>query len=382
MNDNYELTDEQIMVKDTVHRMAQEKIAPLAADIDESGKLPPEIIDQFKELGLFGLALPEAYGGSDMGILSAALVLEEIGNACASSATLCAAPIAAGRVILEFGSDQQKSDYIPRLASGETTAAIALSETEADSDITRITTVAEKTGDQYSINGRKSFVELADMAEFLIVFARTKKGDAPGATSAFIIEKDTPGWSIERTVKKMGTNAVSACELIFENCSVPKQNMLGQEGEGQAIAAKILGLNCVATAARALGIAQGALDYALNYTQERTQFGRPISFFQGIQFMQADMATLVESGRYLLYRGCAEIDRKEEGGYHTASMAKCFLSDSAMKVSTDAVQLLGGYGYMKDHPVERMMRDAKLTQLSEGTNRTLHMVLAQEMLGL
>ncbi|MBW1829870.1 MAG: acyl-CoA dehydrogenase family protein, partial [Deltaproteobacteria bacterium] len=285
MSDNYTLTDEQMMVKDTVHRMAQEKIAPLAADIDESGELPPEIVDQFKNLGLFGLALPETYGGSDMGILSAALVLEEIGSQCSSSATLCASPIAAGRVILEFGSDEQKSDYIPRLASGETTAAIALSETEADSDIARITTVAEKTGDQYSINGRKSFVELADMAEFLIVFARTKKGDDPGATSAFIIGKDTPGWSIERTVKKMGTNAVSACELVFENCAVPEQNMLGQEGEGQVIAAKVLGLNCVATAARALGIGQGALDYALNYTQERRQFGRPISSFQGIQFM-------------------------------------------------------------------------------------------------
>ncbi len=382
MSDNYTLTDEQTMVKDTVHRMAQEKIASLAADIDESGEFPPEIIDQFKNLGLFGLALPEAYGGSDMGILSAALVLEEIGSQCSSSATLCASPIAAGRVILEFGNDEQKSDYIPRLASGETTAAIALSETEADSDIARITTVAEKTGAQYSINGRKSFVELANVAEFLIVFARTKKGDDPGAASAFIIEKDTPGWSIERTVKKMGTNAVSACELVFENCAVPEQNMLGQEGEGQAIAAKVLGLNCVATAARALGIGQGALDYALNYTQERRQFGRPISFFQGIQFMLADMATLVESGRYLLYRGCAEIDRGEDRGYHTASMAKCFLSDAAMKVSTDAVQLLGGYGYMKDHPVERMMRDAKLTQLSEGTNRLRNLALAEGMLGL
>ncbi len=382
MNNNYELTDEQIMVKDTVHRMAQEKIAPLAADIDESGQLPQEIIEQFEELGLFGLALPEEYGGSEMGILSAALVLEEIGNACSSSATLCAAPIAAGRVILESGSDEQKSEYIPQLASGETTAAIALSETEADSDISRITTLAERSGDQYIISGRKSFVELADRAGFLIVFARTNNNDDPGAASAFIVEKETPGWFIDRKLKKMGTKAVSASELVFENCAVPEQNRLGQEGNGQVVAAQILGLNCVVTAARALGIAQGAFDYALNYTQERTQFGRPIAFFQGIQFMLADMATLVEAGRYLLYRGCAEIDRGENGGYHTASMAKCFLSDAAMKVSTDAVQLLGGYGYMKDYPVERMMRDAKLTQLSEGTNRTRYLLLAQEMLGL
>jgi alkylation response protein AidB-like acyl-CoA dehydrogenase len=382
MSHNYKLTDEQIMVKDTVHRMAQEKIAPLAAGLDESGEFPQEIIEQFLNLGLFGLALPEAYGGSEMGILTAALVLEEIGMQCSSSAAVCGSPIAAGRIILEFGSDQQKSNDIPRLASGETSAAIALSEPESDSDISGITTLAEKSGGHYSISGRKSFVELADKAGFIIVFARTKNEKDPGPACAFIVDKETPGWSIERTVKKMGTNAVSAGELVFDNCAVPEENRLGQEGQGQAIAAKVLGLNCVVTAARALGIAQGAFDYALNYTQERTQFGRPIAFFQGIQFMLADMATLVEAGRYLLYRGCAEIDRGEDGGFHTASMAKCFLSDSAMKVSTDAVQLLGGYGYMKDHPVERMMRDAKLTQLSEGTNRTRHLVLAQEMLRL
>ena len=382
MSNNYTLTDEQMMVKETVHRMAQEKIAPLAADIDETGELPQEVIEQFLNLGLFGLALPEAYGGSEMGILTAAVVLEEIGMQCSSSAAVCASPIAAGRIILEFGSDQQKQNYIPRLASGEITPAIALSEPAADAEITQITTVAEKNGDQYVINGRKSFVELADRAGFLIVFARIKSGDDTGVASAFIIDKDTPGWSIERRVRKMGSNAVGASELVFEGCAVPEQNRLGQEGDGQVIASKILGLNCVVTAARALGIAQGAFDYALNYTQEREQFGRPIAFFQGIQFMLADMATLVEAGRYLLYRGCAEIDRGEAGGFHTVSMAKCFLSDSAMKVSTDAVQLLGGYGYMKDHPVERMMRDAKLTQISEGTNRMRHMALAEEMLGL
>ncbi len=382
MSDDYKLTDEQTMVKDTVHRMAQEKIAPLAAGIDESGKFPQEIVEQFKQLGLFGLAFPETYGGSDMGILSAALVLEEISLACSSSAMVCAAPIAAGRIILEFGDEEQKNKYLPRIASGEMTAAIALSETETESEIAGITTAAEKNGDQYIINGQKSVVELADVADILIVFVRTQKGDDSGASSVFIIEKDTPGWSIERTAKKMGTAAVQACDLIFENCSVPEKDMLGQVGDGEAIAAKILGLNCVATAARALGIAQCALDYALNYTLERTQFGRLIAFFQGIQFMLADMATLVEAGRYLLYKGCAEIDRGESQGYHSASMAKCFLSDAAMKVSTDAVQLLGGYGYMKDHPVERMMRDAKLTQLSEGTNRARHLVLAQEMLGL
>ncbi len=382
MSDKYRLTDEQTMVKDTVRRMAQEKISPLAADIDETGEFPGEIIEHFKNLGLFGLAFPEAYNGSDMGMLTAALVLEEIGSVCSSSAIICAAPIVAGRIILESGTNEQKDKYIPRLASGEQTAALALSEKEAEYDIDRLSTLAEKSGEQYVINGKKSFIELADETGFIIVFAGIKNGADPNAASAFIVEKDTPGWTIERTVKKMGANAVHACDLVFEDCSVPGKNRLGEEGSGKVLASKALGLNCVATAARALGIARGAFDYSLNYTQERSQFGRPVAFFQGIQFMLADMATLIEAGRYMLYKACAELDRGEDSGYHSASMAKCFLSDTAMQVATDAVQLLGGYGYMKDHPVERMMRDAKLTQISEGTTLARRLDLARDMLGL
>ncbi|MCP4695867.1 MAG: acyl-CoA dehydrogenase [Gammaproteobacteria bacterium] len=382
MSNEYRLTDEQMMVKDTVHRMAREKISPLAAGIDETGEFPREIIEHFKNLGLFGLAFPEAYQGSDMGMLGVALVLEEIGSVCSSSAIICAAPIVAGRLILESGTNAQKDKHIPQLASGETTAALALSETEAGSDINRISTLAEKNGDRYVISGGKSFVELADTAGFILVFAGIKNGAEPNAAGAFIVEKDMPGWTIERTVKKMGTKAVHACDLVFEDCAVPGKNRLGEEDTGKALASKALGLNCVATAARALGIAQGAFDYSFNYTRERTQFGRPIAFFQGIQFMLADMATLIEAGRYLLYKACADIDRGEANGFNSASMAKCFLSDTAMKVATDAVQLLGGYGYMKDHPVERMMRDAKLTQISEGTTLARRLALAQDMLGL
>ncbi|MBW1903658.1 MAG: acyl-CoA dehydrogenase family protein [Deltaproteobacteria bacterium] len=380
MSDNYMLTDEQKMVKKTVRRMAQEKIAPIAAVIDETGEFSQDIHTQFKKLGLFGLSFPETYGGSDMGIISAALVLEEIGRVCSSSAIICASPIAVGRIILEYGKDEQKDRYLPQIASGENTGAIALSEPEAESDIDRITTRAEKRGEQYVITGRKSFVDRADVAGFITVFAGNDNSRESISVSVFIVEKDTPGWSIDHTVEKMGTQAIHACELIFDGCSIPKKNILGQEGEGDVIAAKVLGLNCVVTAARALGIAQGALDYALNYTQERIQFGRPVASFQGIQFMLADMATQIEAGRYLLYKACAEIDRGEEEGYYSGSMAKCFLSDTAMKVTTDAVQLLGGYGYMKDHPVERMMRDAKLTQLEEGTNRSQRLALASEML--
>jgi alkylation response protein AidB-like acyl-CoA dehydrogenase len=379
MSDNYILTDEQKMVKETVRRMAQEKIAPLAAIIDETGESSQEVHEQFKNLGLFGLVFPEMYGGSDMGILSAALVLEEIGRVCSTSTMICAAPIAVGRILLEYGGDEQKDRYLPQIASGETTATIALSEPEAESDFAGITTRAEKRKEQYVINGRKSFVHLADVSEFLTLFARCDNSQEPGSVSTFIIDKDTPGWSIDRIMKKMGTQAIHTCELIFENCVVPLDNILGKENEGEPIAATALGLNCVVTAARALGIAQGALDYALNYAQERTQFGRSVASFQGIQFMLADMATMVEAGRYLLYKACAEIDRGEDNGYFSGSMAKCFLSDAAMKVATDAVQLLGGYGYMKDHPVERMMRDAKLTQIEEGSNRSQKLLLANEM---
>ncbi len=380
MGDNYQLTDEQKMVKDTVHRMANEKIAPLAADIDETGEISQVVHEQIKKLGLFGLAFPETFGGTDMGVLSAALVLEEIGRVCSSSAIICAAPITVGLIILEYGNEEQKTRYLPRIASGERIPAFAISEPDAESGTAGITTQAEKIGDQYVINGRKSFIDMADVAGFLVVLAKTKSSQGSGTVSAFIVEKDTPGWSIVRTAKKMGTQAIHNCELTFEDCNIPEKNILGKEDYGEDIAAKALGLNCVVTAARALGIAQGALDYSLNYTQERTQFGRPVASFQGIQFMLADMATLIEAGRYLLYKACAEIDRGEGEGYDSGSMAKCFLADTAMKVTTDAVQLLGGYGYMKDHPVERMMRDAKLTQIEEGTNRSQRLALAGEML--
>jgi alkylation response protein AidB-like acyl-CoA dehydrogenase len=382
MSGDYSLTDEQKMVRDTVRRMAQEKIAPLAAEIDDTGVFPSVIREQFKELGLFGLAFPEAYGGSEMGILSSALVLEEIGRICSSSAIICAAPITTGLLILEYGSDQQKKSFIPGIVSGNTTTAVALFETDAGSDPERIATYAEKAGDRYVINGKKGLVDLADEAGLIIVFARTKNSGKPQDISAFIIEKDLTPWSIERTVEKMGTTAIHACELVFEGCAIPQKNRMGEEGGGQIIAARARGLNCILAAARGLGIAQGALDYALNYTKERVQFGRPISSFQGIQFMLADMAALVETGRYLLYKACAEVDRGQAEGYYFGAMAKCFISDAAMKVATDAIQLLGGYGYMKDHPVERMMRDAKLIQLVEGTNYTQHIFLAEGLLGL
>lgn len=322
--------------------MAQEKIAPHAAEIDQIDEFPWDIYEQIRELGLFGLVIPEDYGGSGAGLLSAVLALEEIGKFCSSSAIICAAPIVVGRMILESGNAEQKRKYLPQISSGETISAFAFTEPEAESDFARLTTRADRSGNQYIINGRKCFIPLADVSGLIAVFARTGQGRETDHLSAFLVERESPGWSVGRIEKKMGTQAVHDCELIFEGCVIPEANRLGKEGEGFTVAMKSLEANCILTAARTLGLAQGAFDYALNYVQERIQFGRSISSFQAIQFMLADMATQIEAGRYLLYKASAEMDLGGDGGYLYGSMAKCFVSDMAVRVTTDAVQLLGG----------------------------------------
>lgn len=380
MIEQYRLTNEQKMLKETVRRMAREKIGPRAAKIDETGGFPWDVCEEFRTLGLFGLVFPEEYGGSDAGILSAALVLEEIARVCSSSSLICASPIVVGHIILAKGDEGQKNKYLPTLASGKKMAAFALSEPETESDVAGITTRAEKKGMQYVVNGTKCFVMLADVAGLLMVFAKTETGGEKECINAFIIENNAPGCSLSRTDKTLGTRAVTACELIFNNCVITEDNRIGDEGDGFSIAMKAMMVGCVVTAARGLGLAQGALDYALEYSRKRIQFGRPISSFQGIRFMLADMAMLTEAGRSILYKACGET---EQGGNEMrvpGLMAKCFVTDAAMKVTTDAVQILGGYGYMKDHPVERMMRDAKLTQVIEGTNQMQRLLLGREIL--
>jgi len=380
MTEPYPLTNEQKILKETVGRMAQAKVAPHAAEIDETGEFPWDVHEHFKELGLFGLAIPETYGGSDAGMLSAVLVLEEIGKLCSSSAIICAAPIVVGRIILESGREEQKKKYLPQIASGETIPAFALTESDAESEVARLTTKADKNEEHYIIRGSKCFIPLADVAGLMTVFAKTYPGSQPDSVSVFIVERDSPGWSVSRIEKKMGTQAIHDCEVIFEGCVIPKANLLGKEGEGFSIAVKSLEVACVLTAARTLGLAQGALDYALKYTQERIQFGRSIASFQGIQFMLADMAMQIEAGRSLLYKAGAEMDGRGPERYLYGSMAKCFVTDMAVKVTMDAIQLLGGYGYMKDYPVERMMRDAKLTQLVDGTNQSRRLMIGHEVL--
>ena len=261
-------------------------------------------------------------------------------------------------------------------AGGESSATIALNRPEWESDVTA---EADRARNHYLLNGGIKFVDMADVSAFMIVFTQIRGKDTAADIAAFLVEKDRPGWSVARVPEKMGTRAVHACELTFENCRIPVENRLAEEGGALETAR---GLHCVVTAARALGIAQGALDYSLKYTRERIQFGRPVSSFQGIRFMLADMATRIEAGRCLLYKACTQIDQGEDNGYIFASMAKCFIADTAMKAATDAVQLLGGYGYMKDHPVERMMRDAKLTQIDGGTKRIRYAGLARKALRL
>ena len=380
VGEQYLLTEEQEMLRKTIRKLAQEKIAPGAAERDEKGEFPWDVFELLKEHGIFGLTLPEEYGGSNAGILTAAIVIEEIARACSASAILSASSILGPRLIVIAGSKEQKEKYLPKIARGEMICAFGLTEPEAGSDVSNISTKAVRENDEYVLNGRKCFISFADVADIITVFAKTDPSKGIKGISAFIVEKGTPGFYIGKKERKMGTRAVSACEVIFDNCRIPKENLVGKEGEGFVTVMKIVEVTRFITAARSIGLAQAALDYAIEYAKQRVQFKRPIAEFQAIQFMLADMATYIEAARQLLYKTCAEIDRNGENVPMLGSMAKYFASDVAMKVTVDAVQILGGYGYMKDHPVERYMREAKLTQIVEGTNQIQRLIVAKHLL--
>jgi alkylation response protein AidB-like acyl-CoA dehydrogenase len=380
VGEQYLLTEEQEILRKTIGKLAQEKIAPGAGERDEKGEFPWDVFNLLKEQGIFGLTLPEEYGGSNAGILSAAIVIEEIARACSSSAILSASSILGPRLIVVAGSKEQKEKYLPKIARGDLICAFGLTEPEAGSDAANISTRAVLEGNEYVLNGTKCFISFADVADIITLFAKTDPSKGIKGISAFIVEKGIPGFSIGKKEKKMGTRAVSACEVIFDNCRIPKESLVGKEGEGFTTVMKIVEVTRFITAARAIGLAQAALDYAADYAKQRVQFGKPIAEFQAIQFMLADMATYIEAARQLLYKTCAEIDRGGSDVGMLGSMAKFFATDVAMKVTVDAVQILGGYGYMKDHPVERYMREAKLTQIVEGTNQIQRLIVAKHLL--
>jgi len=380
-HDDFALTDEQRMIRDLARKVAREKIVRWAAEVDEQERYPTESLEAIKEAGLYGIWVPEEYGGSDMGCLALALVCEEIAWACAATATQYLDQPLGGLPILYFGTAEQKEKYLPRLASGELLAAYSLSEPEAGSDAAGLRTTAVRRGDHYVLNGSKQWCTNGDHAGVLTVFATVDRAKRAKGITAFLIEPDMPGFAGGKKERKMGIRGSPTVALHFTDCRVPVEQRLGEEGEGFTIAMATLDVTRPATGSMAVGIAQAALDAAVGYAKERKQFGQRIGDFQGIQFMLADMAIQVHAARLMVQHAARQVDGGIRGNSYEASMAKCWAGDAAMKVATDAVQVFGGYGYTREFPVERFMRDAKIMQIYEGTNQIQRLIIARELLG-
>ncbi len=377
---DYLLTEQQVMVRDLARKIAKEKIAPVAAEHDEKETFPWEIMKVMAESDLCGVYIEEKYGGLGGGAMELCLVTEELSRACGGIAICFAATALGTYPIILFGSDAQKQKYLPEIASGRKLAAFALTEAGAGSDAGAIATTARKEGDYYVLNGVKQWITNGGEAEIYTVIAMTDRDKGARGASFFIVEKGTPGFDFGKKEKKLGIRASATRELIFNECKVHKDNLLGREGMGFIVAMKTFDKSRPGVAAQAVGIAQGALDHAVKYSRERKQFGKTISSFQGLQFMLADMATQVEAARALTYATARMVDAGARDVSKESAMVKLFASDTAMKVTTDAIQVLGGYGYMRDYPVEKYMRDAKITQIYEGTNQIQRNIIALEVL--
>ncbi len=380
MADVFYLTDDQRMIRDLARKIARERIAPHAAHYDETETYPEESMRAIVDSGLFGIWVPEEYGGSAMGCLALSLVSEEIAAACASTATQYLDQPLGGLPILLAGSDEQKKKYLPRLATGELLSAYSLSEPGAGSDAAGLRTTAVRKGDHYVLDGSKQWCTNGDHADVVTVFATVDASKRARGVTAFLVEKGTPGFTVGKKEKKLGIRASPTVALHFTDCAVPVEQRLGAEGEGFKIAMRTLDVTRPATGAMAVGIAQAALDAAVGYARERQQFGQPIASFQGIQFMLADMAMAVHGARLMVHHCARQVDAGVTDNTFEASMAKCFAADAAMKVTVDAVQVFGGYGYTREYPVERYMRDAKIMQIYEGTNQIQRVIVAKALM--
>jgi alkylation response protein AidB-like acyl-CoA dehydrogenase len=376
------LSDEQREIRELVRTVTRERIAPRAAEIDESGAFPWDVVDAFREHELFGLAIPEEWGGAGVGTLMMLVAIEEVSKACATSGIILGVQELGSIPIRLAGNDEQKARYLPRLASGEVLGAYGLTEPGSGSDSAAMRTVARRDGSDYLLSGSKRFITSAGVADLYTVFAKTDPDAGHRGISAFLVEKELSGFEVGRIEPKMGIKGSTTGELFFTDCRVPAENLLGEEGDGFKIAMRVLDRSRPGVAAQALGIAQGATDYAVEYAKTRETMGKPISQHQLIAAKLADMETRTEASRLLLYKVGAMLDEGLDGPEVTkaAAQAKLFCSDTAMAVTTDAVQVLGGYGYIREYPVERMMRDAKITQIYEGTNEIQRLVIAREML--
>jgi alkylation response protein AidB-like acyl-CoA dehydrogenase len=381
MNQLYYLSDEQRAIRDLAREIARERIAPLAARVDETSEYPDEQLKLLGQQGLMGLHIPEEYGGSGAGSLAFCLAAEEVAWACASTSTIFLVQNLGGYPIILGGNAEQKRRYLPRLATGEVTAAFSLSEPGSGSDAAGMLCAAVRKGDRYVVNGTKMWVTNGSHAGVITVFVTTAKGRRAKGVTALLVEPGTKGFSVGKPERKLGIHGSPTVALHFTDCEIPVDNRLGEEGEGFKIAMQTLEQSRPTIGAQAVGIAQAALDAALGYARERKAFDQPIGTFQGIQFMLADMATAVHASRLVVHHAAALIDRGAPTTALEASIAKCLASDTAMKVTTDAVQIFGGYGYTREFPVERFMRDAKITQIYEGTNQIQRMVIAQQLLG-
>jgi len=377
------LSEEQRAIRDLARTIAEEKVKPVRAKYDEEGTFPWDIVRAMAKVDLFRVCVPTAYDGlveTGLGITNMCIVTEELSKACAGIALAFAGTALGAFPILLFGSEEQKQKYLPPMAAGEKLAAFGLTESMAGSDAGSLRTTARREGDHYVLNGTKIFITNGGEADIYTTVALTQPEKGARGASCFIIEKGTPGFSFGKKEKKMGIRASVTSELVFENARVPVANLLGREGQGFIVAMRTFDLSRPGVAAQALGIAEGALEETLKYAHQRHQFGKSILSFQGVQWMLADMATQIEAARALIY-GLA--DRMDKGDTkdigHLSAMAKVFASDTAMKVTTDAVQLLGGYGYMTEYPVEKMMRDAKITQIYEGTNQIQRNVIGSQL---
>jgi alkylation response protein AidB-like acyl-CoA dehydrogenase len=380
MSDAFYLTDDQRMIRDLARKIARERIAPHAAHYDETESYPEESMRAIVEAGLFGIWVPEEYGGSALGCLALSLVSEEIAAACASTATQYLDQPLGGLPILLAGSEEQKKKYLPRLATGELLSAYSLSEPGAGSDAAGLRTTAARKGDHYVLNGSKQWCTNGDHADIITVFATVDASKRAKGVTAFLIEKGTPGFTVGKKEKKLGIRASPTVALHFTDCAVTVEQRLGAEGEGFKLAMRTLDITRPATGAMAVGIGQAALDAAVGYARERQQFGQPIAAFQGIQFMLADMAMAVHGARLMVHHCARQVDAGVADNTLEASMAKCFAADAAMKVTVDAVQIFGGYGYTREYAVERYMRDAKIMQIYEGTNQIQRVIIAKALM--
>jgi alkylation response protein AidB-like acyl-CoA dehydrogenase len=376
-----QLTSEQRELRDLVRTLARARIAPRAAEIDESHEFPWDVVELYRENDLFRLFFDESAGGLGTGTLLALIAIEEVSKVCATSGLILAVQELGSLGLKLAGTEEQKERYLPRLASGEWLCAYALTEAGSGSDSAAMRTTARRDGDEYILNGSKRFITNASVASLYTVFAKTDPNLGHDGISAFVVESDAPGFSVTRLEPKMGIGGSTTGELAFEDCRIPVANLLGAEGEGFKIAMRILDRSRPGVAAQALGIAQGATDYALEYAKTRETMGKPIAQHQLIQAKLADMETECEAARGLLYRFGQMADDGVDGPELTkaSAMAKLKCGDVAMAVTTDAVQILGGYGYIKEYPVERFMRDAKITQIYEGTQEIQRLVIAREM---